>query len=366
MDPGVDQWLAEQTAIIAAKAAAESNGAAPAPTFAIERWSAFRDATDPHPRYLVDGLHPEGAVSFFAAEPKAGKTWTILYRDVCLATGHPFIGHDTHKVPVLYVGLEGMRHAIRARIGCLARGLGIDPDSDELDLLHILYKPRGFDLASERMAEWVCENAAAIGARLVTFDTMRSAAQVRESAEGAQDFAKLLRHLNPLTTSGVSVEFLHHYVKLTETRQQRAAADRMSGTGALRGHLDLGMFITKYEPAERRMRIEFELRDGAALDPVGVRIEGEGTGPNGGFTYADSARFVADDEILGEQTVRAAAKDIADWIKARSTRRAVPKEIRDQFDISDGTLRNRRTGLDMLGIEYVEAGQLSVYKAVDQ
>ena len=333
--------------------------------YVVERWSDFRDQTDAAQKYLVDGVHPEGSVVFLGAEPKAGKTWLVLYRDVCLAVGAPFLGHATERVPVLYIGLEGMRTAIRSRVGCLARGLGVDPDGDALELLHILHRPRGFDLASEETAGWVCDQAQSLGARLVTFDTMRSAAQIRESNEGAQDFAKLLRLLNPLTTGGVSVEFLHHYTKLNETRQLRAAADRMSGTGALRGHLDLGVFITRYDAAERRMRVEYELRDGAALDPIGVRIDGIGTGLYGGFTYHDSARLILEDSIIGEQETKAPSGDISAWILSRPAGRATSAEICGEFDISQRTLTRRRGEVCSWGIEYVDAGRFSHYKAAE-
>ena len=188
---------------------------------------------------------------------------------------------------------------------------------------------------------------------------------MRESNEGAKDISRLLRLLSPLTSSGVSVEFLHHYIKLTETRQQRAAADRMSGSGALRGHLDVGVFITKYEPVERRMRVEYELRDGVALDPIGLRLDGVGTGPYGGFTYHDTVRLVVDDEIVGEQQAKAPSGEIAAWIKEQRYGRATTAEICDEFDIGRETLRRRRPQICSWDVEYVDAGRLSHYRAVD-
>ena len=335
--------------------------------YVTEPWSTFRDETAEQQRYLVDDIHPEAAVVFLAAEPKAGKTWKALARNVCLATGASYCGHEIpQRVPSLYIGLEGMRTAIRARVGCLARGVGVDPDGRGLDLLHILYRPKGFDLGSEETAQWVCAHVAELGAKLVTFDTLRSAASVRESNEGATDISRLLRLLSPLTSSGVSVEFLHHYVKLTETRQQRAAADRMSGSGALRGHLDVGVFITRYEPTERRMRVEYELRDGVALDPVGLRLDGVGTGPYGGFTYHDTVRLVVEDKIIGEQQPKAPSGEIAAWIREQPRGRATPSEICAEFDISQPTLRRRRPQICSWGIEYTDAGRFSRYQAAEE
>ena len=61
--------------------------------------------------------------------------------------------------------------------------------------------------------------------------------------------------------------------------------------------------------------------------------------------------------------MRASADEIAEWIRSRPAKRATPKELRDKFDITDRTLRNRRGALETRGIEYVEAGRFSTYKA---
>jgi hypothetical protein len=343
----------------------DAMSSAPGDELGAEVWSEFRDASAIEAPYLIEGLWPEGAVVFIAADPKAGKTWVALSIAISIATGAPWLGYTVPKVePTLYIALEGARAKIRARIGCLARGMGIDPNSEELDGLHVLYKPKGFNLSNEDWARRIITKAEAIGARIIIVDTLRSATTVRESNEGAGDIGGLLKLLSPLTSSGCSIAFLHHYVKLTETRQQRAAADRMSGSGALRGHMDVGIFITNAEFTEdkRRMRIEIESRDDVAPEPFGVRIAGEGTAQYGGLRYEDIATLEIDDEVLGESEVKAPARAIAEWIHGLPTQRATPKEIRNQFDITERTLRARRELLKRAGIEYVEFGRLTHYK----
>ena len=41
-------------------------------------WPTFRDASPDEPRWLIDGLLPEGALAFVAGPPKQGKTWIGL------------------------------------------------------------------------------------------------------------------------------------------------------------------------------------------------------------------------------------------------------------------------------------------------
>ena len=118
---------------------------------ALESWAEFRDAAADEPAWLIRGWLPEGALAFLAAPPKKGKTWAGLGISLAVATGRPLFG--TLAVPeggraVLYVALEGSRQALRARIGALARGIGLDPDADRaLERLRMLYRPRPFSLA---------------------------------------------------------------------------------------------------------------------------------------------------------------------------------------------------------------------------
>jgi hypothetical protein len=245
----------------------------------------------------------------------------------------------------------------------IARGVGVDPDSTELDQLHLIYKPRGLDLNDAAWVRMLCDHIGETGSRVVIVDTLRAAATIRESNEGAKDFAALLRALSPVIGDHVSVAFLHHFTKLNETRQQRAPGDRMSGTGALRGHYDLGIFITRADMTERRMRVEVELRDGISPEPFGVRITGATSGQYGGFSYSDAARLEQDDEILGEQQVKAPTGEIAEWIRGQPHQRAKPGEICARFDIGEATLRRRRSLLAANGIEYLDAGRFSQYIA---
>ena len=124
----------------------------------VERWSTFRDNHNAdHVEYVVDGVAQKGGVGFIAGGPKNGKTWNALHMGVAIATGKQYTSrYSTQREPVVYLALEGTRANIRARVGCLARGLGVDPDSDELDQLHVIYKPRRIDLHDPRAPPRSC------------------------------------------------------------------------------------------------------------------------------------------------------------------------------------------------------------------
>lgn len=265
-------------------------------------WSTFRDEATDELRFLIAGLWPEGSLGFISAPPKKGKTWVGIGLALAIATGRPLFGEYAVEEPrpVLYIALEGARSGLRARIGALARGLGIDPDWDDLDRLHIAYRPRPFNLADPELAALLVDEARSVDAALVVVDVLRQAVRgVNESS--AEDFATVRDALEPLLAESRSVAVLHHFGKLSETQKERTPGERMAGSGAMYGALDVGLFITRSENGARRLRLELEARDFATPDALGVVIVGSGSGEHGGFTYRDAAEFVLDASAAEER-----------------------------------------------------------------
>jgi hypothetical protein len=257
-------------------------------------WPVFRDESPDEHRWVVEGLIPAGALGFIAGPPKKGKTWLGIGIALAIATGTPLLGnYTTEPRPVLYVALEGSRTGLRARIGALARGLGSDPDSSDLDQLHMLYRPRPFDLAGLTTAAWLAEEADRVDAALIVVDVLRAAARFREN--DAEEFAKVRDSLEPLLGADRTVLLLHHFGKLTETQKERSPGERMAGSGAMYGALDIGLLITSSSDGARSMRVDVEARDFAAPDALGVAITGSGSGEHGGFTYNDTANLSSDE-----------------------------------------------------------------------
>ena len=262
--------------------------------------------------------------------------------------------------PVPYVACEGHRSALRARVGCIARGHGVDPEEDGLQRLHFSYKPKGIDLADPGWAAALCDEAAGINAGLVVIDVLRRAARFNENDPAA--FMQLVDLLSPLSENGISNALLHHFVKLSENTQQRQPGERMAGTGAMFGALDVGIFIVKSENRARKLTIHTDIRDGAAPEQFIVTLQGEGSGAFGGFTYRDELRLVREDPDPDEALKKAKPRDIITWIVEQDGQ-ASPGDIRRHFELNDQGLRDRRPRLIELGVAYVEAGKNSHYKA---
>src|SRR5262249_38336447 len=149
--------------------------------------------------------------------------------------------------------------AIRARIGALARGLGLDPDSDDdLSHLHIWYKPARINIADPEWAAILLAEVDRVSAELVVVDVLRRAARLKENDQAAVD--ALINNLQPLLARA-SLCLLHHFVKLSELSKEREPGERVSGSGALFGALDTAIYITGSERGARRLRLAFDGRD---------------------------------------------------------------------------------------------------------
>jgi hypothetical protein len=316
----------------------------------VESWAEFeRSATETIPM-LVDGLWPEAGLGILGAPPKKGKTWVALDLAVSVAIGSRFLGAFAIPTaqPVVLVAAEGHRAAIRGRIGALAHGHGIDPQTDETlrRNLQIVYKPAGLNLANPVWIRTIRDLVKQVGARLLIVDVLRAAAVLKENSN--DEFRDLFRALAPLQEDGCALALLHHFGKLTEVSKERTPGERLAGAGAIYGAFDVGIFITKSDHGARELRLEFETRDVVAPEPIGVHLDGDPSGPLGGFVFSDAASWT----VLEEVPVDDDTKTFINWLEAQPEMSATTEEIAFAFDIAPKTIQRRRPKWVDHGVEY--------------
>ena len=197
----------------------------------VQPWSAFRTGVEEEVAMLVDELIPVGGLCFMGSPAKSGKTWLALAFAISVASAMP--AFERFRIPaahpVLYLALEGRRSALRTRVGCLARGLGIDPEGDSLENLHFAYRPRSIDLMDAEWANELAEQAKTIDARAIFVDVLRAAApKLRETGEGSVDFAQLRENLAALVDDGGPCFCSTTSPSGTQT-QSSGRAERMTG-----------------------------------------------------------------------------------------------------------------------------------------
>jgi len=363
MTQGDEPWVSALGALLAAdeEARAAGLGGTDVKRRIVTPWPDFDVLAAGGLRYRVAGLIPADGLGFIAAAPKRGKTWLGLGLGIAVATGSPFLSRFevVERCPVLYVALEGAPGGVRARIGALARGMGVDPDSAELrDWFHLAYKPRGLNLSDPSWADALVAEAEERDAGIVILDVLRRAATIRESGEGVGDFAALLRNLEPLTDEGRFLTVLHHFRKTTGSDEDVDVAERMAGSGSLYGHYDAALFITSAAKGGP-MQVQADARDFRPPRPFGVELQGEPTGP-WGFVYEDVATLVALDTPA--RKVTKATPDEIRAVVVAGGGNVAPRVIRERLGITDATLRERRPELAKVGVRYVRDGKESRYE----
>ncbi len=331
----------------------------------VEPWLTFSRNSQAEMEFLIDGLWPVKSLAFIASPPKKGKTWLGLAAAISISTATTFISEFDVPQPrrVLYLALEGARQAIRARVGALSRGANLDPDSDDLANLDIAYRPRGINLADPEWSAEIANLAAENEYAVIFVDVLRNAARIKES--DAAEFS-LLRNLLEPALAHTSICLLHHFVKLSELSKERTPAERMSGSGAMYGALDVGIFITGSEDHGRRLRLEFDGRDIAMPDPLDVMLEGDGSGPNGSLLHEDRAFWHGDIPDIEADDVVAPALKVAAWVRKRGGDVLMSDAVA-QFNTTDDTLRKRRAGIEALGVkwEHVREGRTVKVHLID-
>lgn len=328
----------------------------------VESWAEFTDKASDHIPCLVEGLWPEGSLGFIASPPKKGKTWLGLSLGLSIALGKQYLAEYDVKdsQPILYLALEGHRSGLMHRMHALCRGLDTDPDKN-VENFHIAYKPRGINIASPQWAEYILTEAERLQAVLVVVDVLRAAARMKENE--ASDFSDLRANLSPLLDDGHSIALLHHFVKLSDISKDRDPGERMSGSGAMYGGLDVGVYITGSELGARKLRIEYDGRDMATPDPAGIYLEGEGSGINGGFTHRDKAWW-RPSSIPEEDNLKVPTELIADYVRSKGG--DVPQtDICAEFEISKDTLGRRAKHLTQYGIQSKKISNRRYFTAPD-
>ncbi len=333
--------------------------------FPVEPYPTFRENADVQFDFLVEDLWPVQSLGFIASEPKKGKTWLGLSLALSVAAGKMFLGQFVVQKPrnVLYLALEGQRKALNDRIGSLARGHQIDPESDELSGLILSYRPRGLDLADKGWASELAAVANENNVELVIVDVLRNAARIKEN--DASEFAHF-RILLEDTLRISSVALLHHFTKLSEISKERTPAERMSGSGAMFGALDVGMFITGSDDHARRLKISFDGRDIAMPDPISVYLEGDGTGPNRGLTFSDTAFWSYDIEDVQEDNVIAPPSAVVAWVRQQGGD-VLMTDATAHFKTTDDTMRKRKPSLQAMGLKWesVREGKVNRVHLID-
>jgi hypothetical protein len=173
--------------------------------------------------WVLPGVLPNADLTFIAAAGGVGKSLLAYELSHAVISGGQALGLNAEQGPVIYYPLEESIITIKKRLV----GRGFDALSSEYRGQLLI--ERAFDANN---LEILTEKAKTVRPRLVVLDSYRKINSQIGIDENHPDFAALAYRLQGLAQKHeFTVVIIHHQNK----SQTAALADRLSGTGALRG-----------------------------------------------------------------------------------------------------------------------------------
>ena len=205
--------------------------------------------------WLIDGMVPEGFAVIYGA-PGTYKSFLALDWALCVATGHPWFGHDVDAGHVVYVAAEG-RGGLKQRVLAWWHAHG------QPDLSRARFLPEAVNLLDKQQVQRARRTLALLPepARLLVVDTMaRSLIGGDENA--ARDVGLFIAAVDGLRQARTAL-VVHHAGKDGQDR----------GSSALRGAADI-MVKTSRDSEGPRATVECDkAKDFEAWDTLTVHRE---------------------------------------------------------------------------------------------
>lgn len=303
------------------------------PPAALPEFIAIADLiakAPPEPALLVGGTGEDGRRNalvhrgdkvLLGAESKAGKTWYLIQKMLCIAAGIPFLGHRTTRGVGLYVNFELAPWAFAKRVRQVSEALGLidgqgrwrgaPPDFLVWNLRGV---PGGYDIenlvtvAEERLKRRGLELAA------VALDPLYKSYGGRAEND-ATDMAAVFEAIERFGARlGAAVFIASHFAKGDSAA--KAQIDRISGSGVMARDPDSILTLSKFKDADNCYIFEATLRNMASPEPVvlefdfpvwKVRPDLAAVGP--GLDLAKLAAILPADGLNNAEWQKAAAED---------------------------------------------------------
>lgn len=287
------------------------------------------------PSVLIEGILYRGGTMLIAGPSKSHKTYTLLDAAAAIASGKPWLGFETVKVPVLYLNLELQAFAVASRLKQICSATGGNPPSG----LH-LWNLRGQCVTLGELSKKLPAKIQEIGAGIVIIDPHYKISSRSGNEENSNDSqGQLLSDLEGLCgLNGSALAVCHHFAKGDASAKD--AIDRASGGGVFARWGDVMLTFTPHEEPEA-MTVEMSLRNFAPVERFAVRW--------------NQPRWSRDDELdpakLKSRSGPKEKHSSAEVLEALGGGLMTNSEWHKASKLSDSTFRRKRDAL-------IEAGKV--------
>ncbi len=194
------------------------------------------------PPQVIEGVLHQGCKMVLGGTSKSNKSWCLLDLALSVASGQPWWGRQTAKLPVVYLNFELQAWALAERLTALGTAR---PECKLTPETFALWNLRGHNTDLTLLRPKLEEQLARHQFGLLILDPAYKLLGDRdENANG--DIASLMNEFEALAQkTGAAIVVAHHFAKGDSTA--KSAMDRMSGAGAWVRDPDSIMVLTPHE-----------------------------------------------------------------------------------------------------------------------
>lgn len=258
------------------------------------------------PDWLVDQLFTVGSNGWVAAEPKVGKSWTVLELVYALSTGMPFLGRFAVKQPrrVIYIQEEDGLQRVLRRFKKLLKG---DPSRQAPNDDFLLWSIRaGFKLDSAAWMERLSQEIGSFSAEVVVLDVFNRLHGAKENDQ--QQMTAILNTLIGLTNRyGCSFIVVHHNRKPQQGDDARAN-QMIRGSGVLAGWAECSLYLKRSKEKDTIV-VTPESKDTPEMDDFTITLTDT---ENGGIVLEMGDALPADHMTPADRAAIEAVQRITD------------------------------------------------------
>jgi hypothetical protein len=273
------------------------------------------------PDWLVDQLFTVGSNGWVAAEPKVGKSWTVLELVYALSTGQPFLGRFAVKQPrrVVYIQEEDSLQRVLRRFKKLLKGDPTRrPPSDE----YLRWSIRsGFKLDSVSWLAKLQAELEAYPAEVVVMDVFNRLHALDENKQ--QEMTSILNTLLELNKQFGCAFILVHHNKKAQAGLDARANQMIRGSGVLGGWAECSLYLRRSKEKDTII-VTPESKDAPEMDDFTITLQDQENGgiflemgtvsPSERASKADAAILDAI-HVIGSKGMDATVQRIVDEVK---------------------------------------------------
>lgn len=195
------------------------------------------------PDWMVDQLFTVGSNGWVAAEPKVGKSWTVLELVYALSTGNPFLGRFSVKQPrrVIYIQEEDSIQRVLRRFKKLLKG---DPTRQPPSDDYLRWSIRaGFKLDSQAWIDKLRQELMTYPAEVVVLDVFNRLHGLEENKQA--DMTRLLNTLMEFNRIFGCAFIVVHHNRKPQAGSEARANQMIRGSGVLAGWGECSLYLRR-------------------------------------------------------------------------------------------------------------------------